>query len=550
MEPDYGGFDSPNFDGLVRAGIERLRAKLLDLSMANRLLNFRHSEKSRTHIRIIDEIPEALFAKLEDAKNLQFAWIDDPDFEPADERTPEFREALTGAKGRDETYLDQKQKLRHGGTKRQIAKLDRALRDRIRLSLGLAARATRTVADRARELGVNPTYDLPQSADKLQHSHSKLTVQTLFYPEDMDSKLAAIREGDRTLIQDAGINALYAAFGFVEWYESSDSDVGAFAPLLFYPVEIQRTLEDGLYKYVLVARDDDVETNQAFAELLRTNAGLELPSWDAQETIAEYFRKVQKLLESQRRWRLRRWVTVGLFTFAKLAMYRDLDSKRWVQKGTLEGHAILSDLLVGTGTVSDVTLAPDYDIDSHKLATKDHGLVTDADSSQHSAVIDVLEGKNLVIQGPPGTGKSQTITNIIAAAMNNGKRVLFVAEKMAALQIVKSRLDHFGLGQFCLEVHSNKTRKTAVLKSLEDRLNFLGPRLDSAQLRRALLAHEQAHNDLIYYVMRINENVGETGFNVYEILRANCIRTSLADRLPATVVRVRLERPYDLDHFG
>ena len=108
MEPDDGGVESLNLNRLVHAGIERLRAKLLDLSMANRLLNFKHSEKSRTHIRVVNEIPEALFAKLEDAKNLQFAWIDEPDVEPADERTPEFREALTRAKEEDLTYIDQR----------------------------------------------------------------------------------------------------------------------------------------------------------------------------------------------------------------------------------------------------------------------------------------------------------------------------------------------------------------------------------------------------------------------------------------------------------
>ncbi len=133
MEPSEAEVGLPNLSGLVRAGIDRLRAKLLDLSMANRLLNFKHSEKSRTHIRVVDEIPEVLFGKLEDAKNLLFAWIDEPDSEPADERAPEFREALAGRKERDEKYLEERQKLRHGGTKRQISKLDRALRDRIRI---------------------------------------------------------------------------------------------------------------------------------------------------------------------------------------------------------------------------------------------------------------------------------------------------------------------------------------------------------------------------------------------------------------------------------
>jgi hypothetical protein len=87
--------------------------------------------------------------------------------------------------------------------------------------------------------------------------------------------------------------------------------------------------------------------------------------------------------------------------------------------------------------------------------------VFDAHSSQHSALVDVLaQQKNVVIEGPPGTGKSQTITNLIAASIVDGKKVLFVAEKLAALDVVKARLTRAGLDPFLLELHSNKTNKT------------------------------------------------------------------------------------------
>jgi len=540
---------SSSLGELVLAGIEKLRSKLLDLSMANRLLNFKHSEKSKTHVRIIDEIPEVLFDSIDQHKNLQFAWIDDPEIDPADEQTASFREALEQAKQNDEMYLQQKEKLRPRGTRRQLGKLDRALKDRIREALGLPTRVERSVAARARELGIDPSYDLPPNIPKPAQSRSDSSIQTLLYRDAMESKLAAIREGDKTLLEDAGINALYAAFGFVEWYESVDSDIPVFAPLVFYPVEIQRALDHGVYTYVLTARDDDIEINQAFVQLLRGTIGLEIPSWDTEDSLSDYFVKVEDILATQRRWQLRRWVTIGLFTFAKLAMYNDLDPKWWAKNRPLEAHPILSDLLIGTSSISEVTLAPDYEIDSPNLAPRDHGLVTDADSSQHSAVIDVLDGKNLVIQGPPGTGKSQTITNIIASAMQTGKRVLFLAEKMAALRVVKDRLDHFGLGTFCLEVHSNKTRKTEVIKSLEERINFAGPPLDAGKLRQAQLAHAKARDELLYYVARMKEGVGETGLTVNEILRANCIRLGLAERLNGQVLKVRIENSSTMNSF-
>jgi very-short-patch-repair endonuclease len=532
-----------NFRGLVLGTIEKLRAKLLDLTMANRLLNFKPSEKSKSHVRIIDEVPEALFEKLEAGKELEFAWIEEPDLEPADERTGEFIDAVKTGKASDTVYVEQLEKLGKRPSRRQLANVERGLRDRVRLSLGLPPRLKPSVTDRARELGFDPNYDLPRDSEHRSRAHGDSRIQTLLYREIMEAKLSAIRETDKTLLDDAGVNALYAAFGVVEWYESADSDAAVFAPVVFVPVEIRRVLDEGVYRYVLVAREDDIETNQAFGQLIKETHSLELPPWNPETTLSEYFREVERVLESQRRWRLRRWVTVGLFTFAKMAMYRDLETKRWSEAGGLESHSILNDLLAGTETVSEVTLAPDYEIDSPPMAQKNQTLVTDADSSQHSALIDVCEGKSLVIQGPPGTGKSQTITNIIAAAMNEGKRVLFVAEKMAALKVVKDRLDSFGLGAFCLEVHSNKTRKTAVLKSLEERLNLSGSSLDGRQLRQTLESFDQARSELVHYASKMKEDVGETGLTVHEVLRGNCIRTSLGESLPPGLRKARTVEP-------
>src|SRR5206468_5882639 len=113
--------------------------------------------------------------------------------------------------------------------------------------------------------------------------------------------------------------------------------------------------------------------------------------------------------------------------------------------------------------------APEHALDSEELASQVPSLIYDADSSQHSALVDALAGKNLVIEGPPGTGKSQTITNLIAAALVSGKTVLFVAEKLAALEVVRNRLDKAGLGLFCLELHSHRTQKKEFLEDLTAR---------------------------------------------------------------------------------
>ena len=117
----------------------------------------------------------------------------------------------------------------------------------------------------------------------------------------------------------------------------------------------------------------------------------------------------------------------------------------------------------------DLFFAEDYDLDDDKIEDVAPILINDADASQHSAVIDVMKGRNLVVEGPPGTGKSQTITNILANALYAGKTVLFLADKLAALQVVKGRMDAAGLGEFCLELHSDKAQPKSIILSLQQR---------------------------------------------------------------------------------
>ncbi|THJ24511.1 MAG: DUF4011 domain-containing protein [Nitrospira sp. CG24E] len=550
-EPTPREANQPDFSRIVHDGIERLRSRLLDLSLGNRLLNYKHSDKSRTHVRIIDEVPEILIDKLDQGRQLTFAWIEEPESELADEQTFEFRAALRQAKESEALYIEQKQALGRRPSDRQLARIERALRDRLRTKLGMAARIERTVADRARELGINPSYDLPEPNGTLPRRHTDMKVQTLHYREQMETKLAAIRDGDRTLLQDAGINALHCAFGFVEWYETPESETALYAPLLFYPVEIAQKLQGGRYTYVLDSRDGDIEPNTTLGELLRRQFGLELPEWESEEQeLSEYFLKVIKVISRERRWKLRRWATVGLFTFSKLAMYRDLDSKNWSGDRALTGHPILQDLLMGSESVTESALAPEYPIDSQPVTQTTPSLVTDADSSQHSVVIDVLKGKNLVVQGPPGTGKSQTITNFIAAALGEGKNVLFVAEKMAALEVVKKRLDNFGLGHFCLELHSSKTRKSNVLQSLKERSDFSGPRHNATQLRQLRQACEEAKSALMHYVERMKESVGETGLTVQEVLLKNCTFVSSTRDFPRELRQVRIEKSHQMGEFS
>ncbi len=170
-------------------------------------------------------------------------------------------------------------------------------------------------------------------------------------------------------------------------------------------------------------------------------------------------------------------VILGFFSFAKFLMYRDLDPENWPGHAALTQHRVIRSLLADGFEVGDPLVPEERRIDDFLSVT---GMlhVVDCDSSQTLAVHDARSGRDLVIQGPPGTGKSQTIANIIASAIADGKTVLFVAEKMAALEVVKRRLDQAGVGDACLELHSNKTNKRLVLNELKRVWELGSPRGD------------------------------------------------------------------------
>jgi very-short-patch-repair endonuclease len=538
-------------EGLVQTAVHQYRSKLLDLSSRNPLVSFRHSERSRSHIRIVEEVPELLFSKLEAGRELAFEPLSEPVLIPDDEVTPDFEAALGKAKREDAEYQEALIKLGPSASERQKKKLERKLRDRVRAELGLAPfEPTVDPQARARQIGINPDYDLARNTGQPRRFRNG-SIHTLFFSDNLDRKLSALRDSARVLLNDAGLNALYCAFGFLEYYVSSTTDERRIAPLVFYPVELDRVLQEGEYRYFIRPTNGEIEVNVALAELLRQELSLELPQWQELEgetsPLELFFSNVEKAISKRPEWRLRRFVTIGLFTFSTLVMYKDLELQKWSATGEpLEKNDLLRTLVAGA-EVRTARFAEDYPIDEVK--DRDVLIVTDADSSQHSAVIDVLRGKNCVIQGPPGTGKSQTITNIIAAALHAGKSVLFIAEKMAALEVVAKRLRAAGLGQFCLELHSTKTTKTALLASLSARLEYRPPKPPAQQIQSNLEALDRAKKELIYYVQKTNEPAGQTGLTVHEVLVGSAKRETARNRLPPTFSDARLANAMNTSQY-
>ena len=221
--------------------------------------------------------------------------------------------------------------------------------------------------------------------------------------------------------------------------------------------------------------------------------------------VAAFVEGVSHLVQHQPRWAVDHdRIVVGFFSFGKFMMYRDLDAATWPPDAQPAVHPVLAPLLGDGFREPPPPFGEDDNVDTH-LAPGGSPEVVDADSSQTLALLTVSSGRNLVIQGPPGTGKSQTITNLIADAIHRGKTVLFVAEKMAALEVVKRRLDATGLGVACLELHSQKAHKTTVIKDLAATLALGRPRVVErshdittlADLRIRLSGYSVAMNTLV-----------------------------------------------------
>lgn len=482
------------FQGNLEAGLESIRLRLLDLTNRNRLLNFRHT--MRSSLRVVDELPDQLFEVLADGKELRFKPVPRP-----------RRKHWIGADDNG------------AGDELAVAREPTPARTR-----EPQQRRLPTAREYAESLGIPTSFDLPRlqpGSDAIVVArHADREIQTLHYPDELEAILRSIASSARLAIEETGTNMLYLAMGFLEWYESEDSHQERLAPLVLVPVSLERGAPDAqtqAYRYSIRRSGEDIVANISLQEKLRRDFYLEVPEVEEEDAPESYFQKVERIIGGQERWRVRRQITLTLLSFGKVLMYRDLDPGTWPNDGGPAQHPRIREFFEGIQQ-KEIKIAPDYRIDDPRLSDRVPLLIDDADSSQHSALVDAMRGKNLVIQGPPGTGKSQTITNLIAAAMAEGKTVLFVSEKLAALEVVRDRLNRAGLGIFCLELHSHKTRKRALLDDLEARIDarttFVGPGL----LDQKITSLEQTKQRLTEYVDLINTRYGQLGRTVYDVL--------------------------------
>ncbi len=358
------------------------------------------------------------------------------------------------------------------------------------------------------------TEETDESEIAARHLDDKL--QTNLKGESLQKKLLKLSYEARTTEEEQGVNTLYLAIGFLRWFESSKSDVERQAPLILIPVKLER--KSASSRFYLSWDENDISTNLSLREKLKAEFQIDLPEIEDDSGFlpSSYFGKIRKAIAAKKEWDvLPNDMVLWFFSFAKFLMYEDLDTSRWPPERSLAENRLIGGLL-GTGFQSDPPICPDDQSIDEILHPVDLIHVVDADSSQTMAIEESKTGRNLVIQGPPGTGKSQTITNIIAAAVNSGKKVLFVAEKMAALQVVHRRLANIGLGPLCLELHSHKANKKSVLQELESTLSLGKPRSDDNHLHANEL--ETCRNQLNQHVGDLHSQLIPSQRTAYQIV--------------------------------
>lgn len=279
--------------------------------------------------------------------------------------------------------------------------------------------------------------------------------------QPVDKVLYNLRSKSNTYRSDHGVSILYIAIGSLLWKEEGCDEPNE-SPLFLVPVSLER--QNSFSPYRLVPVDEDTVFNPSLRKRLEMDFRLKLPEFDLDNgfDLPSALDRVRSSIPPASGWQVTAASYLALFHFSKLLMYADLDTGI----SSLASSPVIRALAGDPSSLPPEPSLPSPQEYDSKLRPEDTFQVLDADSSQQEAVQAALAGVSFVLQGPPGTGKSQTITNMMAELMARGKRILFVSQKMAALDVVKGNLVKCGLGDRCLELHDPKRNRAEIVKEI------------------------------------------------------------------------------------
>ncbi|MBO7205450.1 MAG: DUF4011 domain-containing protein, partial [Candidatus Methanomethylophilaceae archaeon] len=307
-------------------------------------------------------------------------------------------------------------------------------------------------------------------------------------------------------LEENGCNSLFLTLGTLRWYDAK-SKSPRYAPLIMIPVTLVRTHKG----YSLEKLDEETLFNVTILEKMKQDFGLNVPNMDPLPTddsgvdVELILQSVRKMIASKEGWEVLNGAALGLFSFSQYVMWKDLLTNVEDYKDNLIVNCLCN------GTVYQGSKEIDEDSDPYDLC-----LTVPADGSQIRAVKAVANGRTFVMHGPPGTGKSQTITNIICNELYNGRTVLFVAEKRAALDVVQKRLVDVGIENRCLELHSNKTEKSKIMAQIRSAYNS-SEAINDRALRETLGHLITSRNELDEYVSALHKEM-PWGLSAYDCI--------------------------------
>ncbi|NQS98078.1 MAG: DUF3320 domain-containing protein [candidate division Zixibacteria bacterium] len=472
--------------------LEQVRRNLLDLTMRNRLLNYK--ETKRRSIKVIDELPSEVYDILvinERVMNL----------------LPQKKESQQTSQENDQN---------------------------INLFI------TNDNNDESEELmdEISRLWEYPSENDTLDEKYTDRFLQTPYDGQNLQHKLFYISQQSKSVFEERGYTVLYLALGFLHWLESPSSKIFRKAPLILIPCILERLKVSSTFR--LSWNQDDITTNISLQAKLQEQS-IGIPEFEMSETklgIDDYFKAVTKSIKNFPDWKLTTDIYLDFFSFTKFIMYRDLDPDAWPDDHSPDKHHLMNSILDPSDNENFEVGFDESEID-RKLKARDLYHVTDADPSQIAVIEDVKNGNNLVVEGPPGTGKSQTITNVISELLAQNKKVLFVSAKMAALEVVKSRLDEVGIGTYCLELHSHKTNKKAFLKELEKTLAADPPSDEVPMSHYSEI--EKLRNDLNEYAEQLGKPFGKLQMTPFMLFQQKESDRSYFKRVNRECKRIRLQ---------
>ena len=367
----------------------------------------------------------------------------------------------------------------------------------------------------------------PDLRELLDRELGQKRLRSVLPPPELAKRLTAVYRQSKSDLEEGGVNTLFLAVGLLEWKMSERDEKTYLAPILLIPVQLKRkSIAEG---FRIARLDEDTIVNETLLELLRTQFQLTvpglapLPSDDSGVDVGLVMRIFRQTIKDMKGWEVREETRIGLFSVGKFIMWNDMT----VRQDELRKNPLVNHLIEGGGLFDDgIEVFPPEEIARH-LDLKGLCCPMSADSSQLTAVVYSGMGKSFVLHGPPGTGKSQTITNIIAHNLSLGRRVLFVSEKKAALDVVHNRLSKIGLKPFCLELHSNKAGKTDVLKQFAEAIR-VPESLPPADWDRVVSDLELTRDELNTYVRELHK-VYPNGLSAYDCFSRTLALTEAPD---------------------